>query len=114
MTVFFSTGDILVGCRCGCGCDYERGCGYCSGWGYAHERGCALARGCCGADCGNSLGGMPGGPSVGTAVGGDLTGTGMCRNAESHTAAHSSSRLDTSDGVKNGGKHKVAMLEEKM
>lgn len=43
---------------------------------------------------------MPGGTSVGTAAGGHPTGTGMCHNAESRTAAHSGSHLDPSDGIK--------------
>jgi len=54
---------------------------------------------------------MPGGPSGGTAVGGNRTGTGKCRNAESHPAAHSSSHWNPSDGVKQiHGKHKVEMF----
>lgn len=116
----FSTGDILLGCRCGCGrgFGYEPGCGCCWGWGYARVRGwgpgCGLTPGCgcCGADCGNSLAGVPGG-TTGMAVGSNPWGTGLCRNAENHTAAHSSSHWDISDGIKEmSGKHKVEMLEE--
>lgn len=56
---------------------------------------------------------MPGGTALGVAAGGNLGGTWMCRNAENHTAAHSSSHLDISDGTKEmSGKHKVGMLEE--
>lgn len=59
------------------------------------------------------LAGMPGGTSVGMAAGGNLAGTRMCRNAESHTAAHIGSHLDPSDGIKqSNGKHKIEMLDE--
>lgn len=103
-----STGDILVGCRCGCarGYGYERGCGRCWGCGYAHAcgwgHGCAQARGCgrCGADCGNGPAGMPGGTSVGTSAGGRPSGTGTCHNAGSRAAARIGSHLDNSDGIK--------------
>lgn len=43
---------------------------------------------------------MSGSTSVGKAVGSNPTGTWICHNAESHTAAHNGSHLDPSDGIK--------------
>lgn len=58
---------------------------------------------------------MPGGTTVGEAAGGKPRGSGMCRNAENHTAARGRSHLDPSDGMKEmSGKHKVEMLKEDM
>lgn len=55
---------------------------------------------------------MPGGTLVGMTAGGNLAGMGMCRNAGSHTAAHRSSHLDTSDGTKKyNGEHTIEMLQ---